>query len=94
MAILYYVNEEGEYLGGVDETLDPPVGHYTTVPSAPDNAKQIWDFDTEEWLAYAPCSIDEWCPLIPGSLLVLYHGIGHVPTSVNYMLKNIEACLG
>ncbi|MEN3145680.1 hypothetical protein ABCW43_00035 [Neorhizobium sp. IRAMC:178] len=47
MSTVHYVNDDGVHQGGWDGSTPPPGLH--AVPSAPDDARQIWDFDTETW---------------------------------------------
>lgn len=42
----YYVNSQGDYLGGWD--ANPPEGA-VEVPVAPHDARQVWNFDLGQW---------------------------------------------
>lgn len=49
----YYVDADGKYLGGWDDLEQAPVGSLE-VPFPPDNAQQVWDFETETWSVLPP----------------------------------------
>lgn len=44
----YFVDEVGAYIGGFDG-VEPPVGSIE-VPQAPEDARQVYDFDAPSWL--------------------------------------------
>lgn len=49
----YYVDAEGNYLGGWDDPLAAPGGSIE-VPFPPDDARRIWDFETQTWSVLPP----------------------------------------
>lgn len=48
-----YVDEDGVYLFSFDGDIAGPPGS-TEVPTAPSDARQVWDFVAEEWGAIPP----------------------------------------
>lgn len=49
-----YVTAEGVYLMSFDGDVPPPTVDAIEVPTAPSDARQIWDFVAEEWGAVPP----------------------------------------
>lgn len=52
MSTKFYVNAEGSYIGGFDGA-QPPVGAIE-VPTAPEDAQQVWSFDSQSWGSVPP----------------------------------------
>ena len=89
----YLVDQEGKYLGGYDVGEVCP-SYYAIVPCPPSSIKQLWNFNEGQWDEIILESIHDICPIITGGLLKLYHGLGYVPTTVNYYLVCQTAELG
>lgn len=60
----YYVDDQGKYLGGWD--ANPPAGAIE-VPEAPDDARQVWNFQTSTWGA-VPVTVPQAISALNGLL--------------------------
>jgi hypothetical protein len=73
MSAIHYVNDDGVHQGGWDGS-DPPSGLHA-VPTAPDDNRQIWDFDNEVWLPVEAVALPKIPTAIASAKLTISDGV-------------------